>query len=71
MLSDLLEDTLLVEYACLDSKGRNKGWHNFGALRTLDDLPETRARIQARHPNRTICVKVWCYNAFTGSVQVA
>lgn len=60
-----------MEYAVIDSLGRNKGWQMHGFIKSLDDLPALTKDIQTQHPNKEVKVKVYEYSAAFGSKQIA
>jgi hypothetical protein len=65
-----MKQHLLLEYAAIDSMGRNKGWHMHGAIETLDSLGEIVSKIKANHPGKSIKVKLYEYSTATGSKQI-
>ena len=71
MLSYLLREIFIVEYAVIDSIGRNKGWHYFKPLNSLDDLPKTKKDIKALVGDQEFKVKVWKHSTLLGSEQIA
>lgn len=70
-LNSLLTKSLIMEYAVIDSMGRNKGWQMHGFINSLDDLPELTTAIKAKHPNKEVKVKVYEYSGAFGSKQIA
>jgi hypothetical protein len=60
-----------MEYAVIDSMGRNKGWHMHGFVRSLDDVNDILATIQKKHPKKSIKSKVYEYTLAFGSRQIA
>ena len=71
MLADLLREVFIVEYAAMDSIGRNKGWHNYGVIMSIDDLTAIKSEIKTIIGNRDFEVKVWKHSTAFGSVQIA
>jgi len=70
-LNNIMQQHLLVEYAVIDSMGRNKGWHMYGAIKSLDDLAEVIENIGKKYPKKSIKTKVYEYSTATGSKQIA
>ncbi len=70
-MNNLLAPRLIMEYAIIDSLGRNKGWHMHGFLNSLDDLAGILKDIQLKHPKKTIKSKVYEYTTAFGSKQIA
>lgn len=65
-----MKQHLLLEYAAIDSMGRNKGWHMHGDIQTLDSLEEIVSKIKAKHPGKAIKVKIYEYSTALGSKQI-
>jgi hypothetical protein len=70
-LNSLLKPKLILEYAVMDSLGRNKGWHMHGFINSLDDLPVIVNDIKIRYPNKLVKTKVYEHTTAFGSVQIA
>lgn len=70
-MNSLLEPKLILEYAVIDSLGRNKGWHMHGFINSLDDLPVIVNDIKVQHPNKQVKTKIYEYTTAFGSVQIA
>ena len=70
-MNSLLQPRLIMEYAIIDSLGRNKGWHMHGILNSLDELAGILKTIQDQHPKKLIKSKVYEYTTAFGSVQIA
>lgn len=70
-MNDMLKEHLILEYAVHDSMGRNKGWHTYGVLKTLDDMPGIVTKIKAQHPDKDVKVKLWQHSTAFGSRQIA
>lgn len=70
-MNSLLEPRLIMEYAIIDSMGRNKGWHMHGFINSLDDLSDILKNIQSQHPKKLIKSKVYEYTTAFGSKQIA
>lgn len=70
-MNSLLQTHLLLEYAVIDSLGRNKGWHMHGAIASLDDLPQIIENIGKKYPKKSIKTKVYEYSTALGSKQIA
>lgn len=70
-MNSLLEPRLIMEYAIIDSMGRNKGWHMHGVINSLDDLAGILKTIQDSHPKKLIKSKVYEYTTAFGSRQIA
>ena len=70
-MNNLLEPKLIMEYAVIDSLGRNKGWHMHGFVNSLDDLSGILKIIQDQHPKKLIKSKVYEYTTAFGSRQIA
>ena len=70
-IHSMLKEHLILEYAVLDSLGRNKGWHTYGVLRTLDDMPAVVAKIRAGNPDKEVKVKLWQHSTAFGTKQIA
>ena len=70
-MNSLLKPRLIMEYAVIDSLGRNKGWHMHGFLNSLDDLSGILKDIQLKHPKKLIKSKVYEYTTAFGSKQIA
>jgi alpha/beta superfamily hydrolase len=60
-----------MEYAVIDSMGRNKGWHMHGVIGSLDDVANILKDIQKKHPKKSIKSKVYEYTTAFGSKQIA
>lgn len=60
-----------MEYAIIDSLGRNKGWQMHGLLRSLDDLPSITKALQDKHPKKSVKIKVYEYTDAFGAKQIA
>jgi hypothetical protein len=70
-LNSLLKPKLILEYAIIDSMGRNKGWHMHGFINSLDDLPVLVNDIKIQYPNKQVKTKIYEYTTAFGSVQIA
>ena len=70
-MNNIMQQHLLLEYAVIDSMGRNKGWKMHGAIKSLDDLPAILDSIIKQHPKKSIKTKVYEYSTATGSKQIA
>ena len=70
-MNNLLKPKLILEYAIIDSLGRNKGWHMHGLINSLDDLPEIVNEIKISNPNKQVKTKIYEYTTAFGSVQIA
>lgn len=70
-MNNLLAPKLILEYAVIDSIGRNKGWHMHGFINSLDDLPEIVNEIKISNPNKQVKTKIYEYTTAFGSVQIA
>ena len=70
-MKSLTQEHLILEYAVIDSLGRNKGWHTFGVIKTLDEMPGIVSKIKADNPEKEIKVKLWQYSLAFGSKQIA
>ena len=70
-MNNMMAEHLILEYAVHDSMGRNKGWHTYGVLKSLDDMPGIVAEIKADHPDKEIKVKLWQHSTAFGSEQIA
>ena len=70
-MNNLLKPKLILEYAVIDSIGRNKGWHMHGLINSLDDLPEIVNEIKISNPNKQVKTKIYEYTTAFGSVQIA
>lgn len=70
-MNSLLEPKLILEYAVIDSLGRNKGWHMHGFIPSLDALADILKDIQSKHPKKLIKSKVYEYTTVFGSRQIA
>lgn len=70
-MNSLVTPVLILEYAIIDSMGRNKGWHMHGFVNSLDDLTGILKNLQDRHPKKTIKSKVYEYTTAFGSKQIA
>ena len=70
-MKNLTQEHLILEYAVIDSMGRNKGWHTFGMIKTLDEMPDIVSKIKADNPNKEVKVKLWQYSTAFGSRQIA
>ena len=69
-MNNIMQQHLLLEYAAIDSLGRNKGWKMHGAIKNLDILPDLVSKIKADNPGKEIKVKVYEYSIATGSKQI-
>ena len=69
-MNNIMQQHLLLEYAAIDSLGRNKGWNMHGAIKSLDVLPDLVSKIKADHPGKEIKIKVYEYSTATGSKQI-
>lgn len=70
-MNSIMQQHLLLEYAVIDSLGRNKGWNMYGAISSLDDLPQIIDNIGKKYPKKSIKTKVYEYSTATGSKQIA
>ena len=70
-MKSLTQEHLILEYAVIDSLGRNKGWHTHGVIKTLDEMPAIVSKIKADNPDKEIKVKLWQYSLAFGSRQIA
>lgn len=60
-----------MEYAVIDSLGRNKGWQMHGFIASLDDLPRLTSDIKSQYPDKEVKIKVYEYSGALGSRQIA
>lgn len=70
-MNNFLKEHLILEYACIDSMGRNKGWHTYGVIANLDVFPEIVSKIKAENPGKDVKVKLWQHSTAFGSKQIA
>lgn len=70
-MKSLTQEHLILEYAVIDSMGRNKGWHTYGVLANLDEMPGVVSKIKAKNPNKEVKIKLWQYSLAFGSKQIA
>lgn len=70
-MKNLTQEHLILEYAVIDSMGRNKGWHTHGIIENLDAFPGIVSKIKADHPGKEVKVKLYQYSLAFGSKQIA
>lgn len=70
-MKTLTQEHLILEYAVIDSMGRNKGWHTYGIIANLDVFPGVVSKIKAEHPDKEVKVKLYQYSTAFGSKQIA
>lgn len=70
-MKSLTQEHLILEYAVIDSLGRNKGWHTYGVIANLDVFPDIVSKIKAENPGKEVKVKLHQYSLAFGSKQIA
>lgn len=62
---------LIMEYAIIDSLGRNKGWKMHGLVGSLESAQQIVDAVRAKNPKKTVEMKVYEYTQAFGSRQIA
>lgn len=62
---------LIMEYAVIDSIGRNKGWHLHGVVDSIETAHNIVDGIRAKNPKKTVQMKLYEYTQAFGSQQIA